>query len=96
MNPSDRRLDRLLEAAQGSREPIPHPSPWFEQRVILALKEEAIPLSGLIDGGLIFRFLIGAAGLMALSIILASVQINNPYIETIELANTTAQLEKIQ
>ena len=95
MNPADRRLERLLEAAQAARAPIPGPSPWFEQRVIQALKTEALPSSGFVDGGFIFRFLLGAAALAVVSVILPLVQLENPYTEIYDSAQTTVQLEKI-
>jgi len=95
MNPSDDRLNRLLEAAQGACPPEPEPSPWFEQRVLAALKEQAPTLSSLIDGRFLFRILAGGALVMAFSAILPLVQVKNPYLETMELANTTTvQMEK--
>lgn len=95
MNPSDHRLNRLLEAAQKARPPLPGIPPWFEHGVIIALRTEPNPSSRLFESRFIFRMLAGAAVLMAVSVILPLVQVKNPYLETMELANTTAQMEKI-
>ena len=75
--------------------PIPKPSPWFEQRMVMLLKAQDIPLSGLFDGSLIFRILASAALIMAVSVFLSMVQVKNPYIETMEQVNTMAQMEKL-
>lgn len=92
MNPSHNRLERLLGAAR-DRTPIPEPSPWFEQRMISALRTEEGAFAD--SFALVFRFLAGAALLMALSVILASAQPRNPYLETMEMAGKTMQMEKI-
>ena len=95
MNPSDHRLNRLLDAAQMACPPIPEPSAWFEQRMVMILKAQDIPSYGLFDGRLIFRMLAGAVLIMTVSVILSVVQVKNPYLETMEQANTMAQMEKL-
>jgi hypothetical protein len=95
MNPADLRLERLLGAAQRACPPVPEPSPWFEQRVISALRTDTAPASGIFDGLIVLRFLSGAALLMAASLILSFVQIKNPYLETLEWINPTSQIERI-
>ncbi len=95
MNPADHRLQRLLEAAQRACPPVPVSSPWFEQRVISALRAETAPPSGSFDGRIVFRLLGGAAVLMTASLVLPFVQIKNPYLETLEWINPTSQMEEI-
>ncbi len=73
---------------------MPEISPWFETRVLAGLRAEALPLSGLFDAPFVFRILAGAALFMAISVMLPMVQAKNPYLETMELANTT-QMEKL-
>jgi hypothetical protein len=92
MNPIERRLDRLLEAAQKTCPPIPASSPWFEQRVLMALRKEGTPLSSYLDGLLTFRILALAAVITVVSVGLPFVQMKNPYIETMNLANSTIRL----
>ena len=94
INPSDLRLERLLEAAQRACPPVPEPSPSFETRVMADLRAEALPLSGLFDAPFVFRILAGAAFFMAISVTLPLVQVKNPYLETMEMANTI-QLENL-
>jgi hypothetical protein len=95
MNPADLRLERLLEAAQRACPSVSEPSPWFEQRLISALRAETAPSSGIFDGLIVFRLLSGAALLMTASLILSFVQIKNPYLETLEWINPTSQIERI-
>lgn len=95
MNSSDHRLDRLLESAQRARLPMPVPSPWLEQRVVLSLKAGTMPSSHFIESWFIFRILAGATVLMAASLILPLTQVKNPYLESLELVNSTVQWEKI-
>ena len=95
MHPSEDRLNRLLEAAQEACPGVPEPSPWFEQRVLAALREQVPTLTNLIEGWFLFRIVAAGALLMALSLALPLLQVKNPYLETLELANTTtAQMEK--
>jgi hypothetical protein len=94
MNPPDHRLNRLLEAAQRACPPVPEISPWFETRVMAGLRAEALPLSGLFDAPFVFRILAGAALLMVVSVTLPLLQVKNPYLETMEMANTI-QMENL-
>jgi hypothetical protein len=96
MNPIEHRLSRLLEAAQKACPPIPEPSPWFEQRMIQALRTEAAPLSNYIESVLIFRILAVAAIIMVASAILPFAQPKDPYTENMNLANSTLQLVQMR
>jgi hypothetical protein len=91
MNPIERRLDRLLEAAQNACPPIPASSPWFEQRVLMALRKDTTPLSSYLDSTLTFRILALAAVITMVSVVLPFVQVKNPYTETMNLANSTVE-----
>jgi hypothetical protein len=79
MNLIDHRLNRLLEGAQRACPPIPEPPPWFEQRMI---QLEGVPF---------FRIFAVAVVIMAVSVTLPLAQPKNPYLETLDLANSTVQ-----
>jgi hypothetical protein len=96
MNLIDHRLNRLLEAAQRACPPIPEPSPWFEQRMIQLLRAEKNPFCGYFEGVLIFRVLMVAVVIMAVSVTLPLAQTKNPYVETLDLANSTVQMVQMR
>jgi hypothetical protein len=95
MNTPDDRLNRLLEAAQKACPPIPAIPAWLEHGVVVSLRAEPSPSFGFFDSRFVFRLLAGAAVVTAASVVLPLIQVKNPYIETMELANTTPQMEKI-
>jgi len=84
----DRKLERLLEAAREACPPVAPPSPWFEQRMLQRLREEAAPS---MDGALIFRMLGFAAAIALVCACLPLLQAGNPYRDTLNLANSAAQ-----
>ena len=91
MNLIDHRLNRLLEGAQRACPPIPEPPPWFEQRMIQLLRAEKNPFSGYLEGVPFFRIFAVAVVIMAVSVTLPLAQPKNPYLETLDLANSTVQ-----
>jgi hypothetical protein len=95
MNTPEDRLNRLLKAAQEACPPIPLPSPWFEQRMIHFLREETNPFSSYLDGFPLWRILTFAGVVMAVSVTLTLIQTKNPYLETMEWADTPVLAEKI-
>jgi hypothetical protein len=98
MNPSDDRLDRLIRAARAhqANEPVPPLSPWLEQRVIWALRENRDNTSqGWLNGGILFRYLVGAAVLAAVSLTLPFTLQGNPYLEMLDWTSPMTDLEKI-
>ena len=96
MNPSDDKLNRLLEAAQSARPPIPEPSPWFEQRMVQALKAEETGFAAFLDFRLIFRTMAFAAVIAAVSVILPLTQVKSPYADVLTLADSGLQWEQAQ
>jgi hypothetical protein len=96
MNPIDPRLDRLLEAALKACPPVPEPSAWFEQRMIQSLRAEAAPFFAYLDGMIIFRSFIFAAVITSVSVLLPAMQVRNPYLETVDLATATTQMEQMR
>jgi hypothetical protein len=95
MNPSENRFNRLLDAAQQACPPVPGPSPWFEQKVMRALKAQQMSLADFFDGAFIFRMLGGAAGVMAISLILTLAPAQNPYTDLMASIDTTAQTNQL-
>jgi hypothetical protein len=96
MNPSEEKLNRVLEAAQSARPPIPHPSPWFEQRMVQALKAEETSFFGFLDVRLIFRAMAFASVIAAVSISLPLIQATSPYADVLNLADTGLRWEQSQ
>ena len=91
-DPVSRKLERLLDAAQVACPPVPAPSPWFEQRMLQRLRSEAAPSFGAFEGALIFRMLCFAAACAFVCISLPLMQTSNPYRDTLNLANSAAQI----
>jgi len=96
MNSSDEKLNRLLEAAQSARPPIPEPSAWFEQRMVQALKAEEIGFAAFFDFRLVFRAMAFASVIAALSISLPLIQAKSPYNDEINLADSGLRMEQAQ
>jgi len=94
MNPSEHRLNRILDAALNATPPIPPPSFQLQQRMIAILREKQESIWNCLDGFLTLRIFAAATVVMAICVALPLMQVKNPYHETINLANSLAQLEK--
>ena len=90
-DPVGRKLERLLDAAREACPPVPPPSPWFEQRMLQRLRSDATLSFGALEGMLIFRILGFASAFALICVCLPLFQTNNPYRETLSLANSAAQ-----
>jgi hypothetical protein len=89
------RLNRLLKAAEDACPPVPELSPWFAQRMVKLLRqEETAATSTLLESGFLFRAFATAVFVMLLSVTLPLLKAQNPYGETLNLANSTIQFEK--
>lgn len=91
-DPVSRKLERLLDAAREACPPVPPPSPWFEQRMLQRLRSDAAPSLGAFEGVLIFRMLCFAAACAFVCVSLPLMQTSNPYRDTLNLANSAAQI----
>lgn len=93
MNPLDQCLNRLLRTALQACPPPPSPSPWFEQRMLEALRNTSTSLGDYLDSILAFRVLAVATVIMAICVALPLFQTTNPYRETLAYANSLIQTE---
>ena len=96
MNPSEDTLNRLLEAAQSARPPIPEPSAWFEQRMMQVLTAEETSFFAFLDLRLIFRAMALASVIAAVSISLPLIHATNPDADVLALADSGLQWEQSQ
>lgn len=91
-DPVSRKLERLLDAAREACPPVPPPSPWFEQRMLQRLRGDAATPFAALEGALIFRILCFAAACALVCVSLPLMQTTNPYRDTLNLANSAAQI----
>jgi hypothetical protein len=94
-DPVSRKLERLLDAAREACPPVPPPSPWFEQRMLQRLRSDGAPSLGAFEGVLIFRMLGFAAAFAFVCVCLPLFQTSNPYRDTLNLANSAAQIGQL-
>ena len=84
-------LNRLMEAARAACPPVGGPSPWFEQRVLLGLREETPALRSALDGSMMLRSFAVAAVVAVVSAVLPVIRPANPYLEAFDANNSVVQ-----
>ena len=94
-DPASRKLERLLDAAREACPPVPPPSPWFEQRMLQRLRSDTAPSFAAFEGALIFRMLCFAAACAVVCVCLPLTQTSNPYRDTLNMANSAAQIGQL-